>query len=60
MAKECGTPRAESVALDWHPCGATSRPKVGAFVHGQRPWLSAAGVNVQDFRRVNPLIGPWT
>ena len=22
----------------------TSRPKVGAFILGQRPWLSAAGV----------------
>ena len=26
------------------PGGATSRPKAGAFIHGQRPWLSAAGV----------------
>jgi len=22
---------------------ATSRPKAGAFIHGQGPWLSAAG-----------------
>jgi hypothetical protein len=22
----------------------TSRPRAGAFIHGQRPWLSAAGV----------------
>jgi len=32
----------------WHPTsrpsGATSRPNVGAFIHGHSPWLSAAGV----------------
>jgi len=29
------------------PSGATSRPRAGAFIHGQRPWLSAAGVKVR-------------
>jgi hypothetical protein len=33
----------------WHPSsrpsGATSRPNAGAFIHGQSPWPSAAGVN---------------
>jgi len=33
----------------WHPTsrpsGATSRPNAGAFIHGQRPWPSAAGVD---------------
>jgi hypothetical protein len=32
----------------WHhtrrPSGATSRPNTGAFIQGQRPWPSAAGV----------------
>ena len=53
----CGAPRAKplparrsafrhaGVAPDSRPSGATSRPKVGAFIYGQRPWLSAAGVN---------------
>jgi len=47
-----GAPRAKPVAPDQRPSGATSpaelgtsRPKVGVFIHGQRPWLSAAGVN---------------
>jgi hypothetical protein len=35
------------VAPDYRPSGATSRPKVGASIHGQRPWLSAAGVTVR-------------
>ena len=33
----------------WHPTsrssGATSRPNACAFIHGQSPWPSAAGVN---------------
>jgi len=53
----CGAPRAKpvparrsafrhaGVASDSRSIGATSRPKVGAFIHGQRPWLSAAGIN---------------
>ena len=36
----------------WHPSsrpsGATSRPNAGAFIHGQSPWLSAAGVNINS------------
>jgi hypothetical protein len=32
------------VAPNERPSGATSRPRAGAFIHGQRPWLSAAGV----------------
>jgi len=33
------------------PCGATSRPKDGAFIHGRRPWLSAAGVKEATEKR---------
>ena len=37
----------------WHPTsrpsGATSRPNAGAFIHGQSPWPSAAGVNSPYF-----------
>ena len=40
-----GVPGAKPVAPDQRQTGATSRPKVGAFIHGQRPWLSAAGVD---------------
>jgi len=53
----CGAPSAKpvparrsafrhaGVAPDSRPAWATSRPKFGAFIQGQRPWLSAAGVN---------------
>ena len=41
----CGVPRAKPLTPDSRPSGATSRPKVGASIPSQRPWLSAAGVN---------------
>jgi hypothetical protein len=31
------------------PCGATSRPHDGAFLHGQRPWSRAAGIKKKTF-----------
>jgi hypothetical protein len=41
----------------WHPSsrpsGATSRPNAGAFIHGQSPWPSAAGVN--PFQIIHPF-----
>jgi len=43
-SQNSGAPRAKPVAPDERPCGATPRPKVHAFIRGQRPWLSAAGV----------------
>jgi tetratricopeptide (TPR) repeat protein len=42
--RKSGAPRAKPVAPNERPSGATSRPRAGAFIHGQRPWLSAAGV----------------
>ena len=43
----------------WHPSsrpsGATSRPNAGAFIHGQSPWLSAAGVNMITGSALTPL-----
>jgi len=49
----------------WHPTslpsGATSRPNAGAFIHGQSPWPSAAGVifiKIQCSPYFNPLGTP--
>ena len=39
-----GAPWAEPVVPNQRPYGATSRPKDGAFLHGQRAWFFAAGV----------------
>jgi cold-inducible RNA-binding protein len=48
-------PHGQSPALggipNQRPCGATSRPKDGAFIHGRRPWLSAAGVKEATEKR---------
>ena len=39
------------------PCGATSRPHDGAFLHGQRPWSPAVGMRFShDSEIVLPLI----
>jgi len=44
----------------WHlplrPCGATSRSKAGAAVHGQRPWLSAVGARRVTFGVLSPIL----
>ena len=39
-----GAPRAKPVVPVRRPCGATSRPHGGAFLHGQRPWSPAVGM----------------
>jgi hypothetical protein len=49
-AVSCGAPRAKPVAPNSRPSGATSRPKADAFIHGQRPWPSAAGVSGVQFK----------
>jgi hypothetical protein len=58
--EKCGAPRAKPVAPTLRPGGATSRPKAGPFIHGQRPWLSAAGVNesqiLQAFNQFIPTL----
>jgi hypothetical protein len=43
-----GAPRAKPVVPWPTPRGATFRSYDGAFLHGQRPWSPAAGMNDQQ------------
>ena len=54
-----GSRWAEPMVPNQRPYGATSRSSDGAFLHGQRPWSPATGMNKNLLNQEEDVNAKW-